>query len=239
MGSGGFHAARVHRERLGQEKPIGEERRYEGELGGTVADDDISRNAKGLRRSRIAKPILIIGLLLLITGVSGVFWFSLPQSGTALLTEDTYVRLDGRCFGHISGSYSSWSDSRDVDIDISILDQHQWDVKMGISSDYRIEEVLRSHSHHGELTEFSASLPASGAYYLYLLSVQPLPNETYLYGYDPIIRVEVHWNIWGPAFDYSLEYSASVLLGVAFVLYGDHAGLNRIGGAIYGGWKRV
>jgi hypothetical protein len=27
-------------------------------------------------------------------------------------------------------------------------------------------------------------------------------------------------------------------LGVAFILYGDHAGLNRIGGVIYGGWKR-
>jgi hypothetical protein len=204
-----------------------------------VANDGISRDAKELRRSRIAKPILVIGLLFLVIGVSGVLWFSLPKSGTAILTDDTYVRLDGRCFGHISGGFSIYSDSRDVDIEFRILDQHQWDVKMGISSDWRIGHILEGHSSHGELTEFSASLPASEAYYLYLISVQPLPNETYLYGYDPIVRVEVHWNIWGPAFDYSLEYSASILLGVAFVLYGDHAGMNRIGGAIYGGWKRV
>jgi hypothetical protein len=204
-----------------------------------VADEDSSRNARRLRRSRIAKPILIIGLLLLVIGISGVLWLSLPKSGTAMLTDDTYVRLDGRCFGHVSGGFSIFSfDSRDVDIEFRILDQHNWDVKMGISSDWRIENILEGHSSHGELTEFSASLPASEAYYLYLFSVQPLPNETYLYGYDPIIRVEVHWNIWGPAFDYSLEYSMSILLGVAFILYGDHAGLNRIGGVIYGGWKR-
>ena len=203
-----------------------------------MANDGISRNAKELRRSRIAKPILIIGLLFLVIGVSGVLWLSLPKSGTAMLTDDTYVRLDGRCFGHISGGFSTYSDSRDVDIEFIILDQHRWDVKMGISSDYGIEELLRSHSSHGELTEFSASLPASEAYYLYLFSVQPLPNQTGN-GYDPIVRIEVHWNIWGPAFDYSLEFSASILLGVAFVLYGDHAGMNRIGGAIYGGWKRV
>lgn len=203
-----------------------------------MAGDGIPRNAKESRRSRIAKPILIVGLLLLIIGVSGLLWLSLPHSGTVSLAEDTYVRLDGRLFGHISGSYSSSQTLRDVEIEFFILDQHQWDVKMGISSDFRMEEVLRSHSDRGELTEFSASLPASEAYYLYLSSVQPLPNETYSDGYDPIVRVEVHWNIWGPASDYYLEYSASVLLGVAFVIYGDHAGLNRIGGAIYGGWKR-
>ena len=202
-------------------------------------DDGPSSKAKRLRKSRIARPILMIGLLLVIIGASGVLWLSLPKSGTAILTEDSYLRLDGRCFGHISGSFSIYSSSLEVDIEFRALDQHNWDVKMGISNDWATEDMLEAHSFHGELTEFSASLPASEAYYLYLLSVQPLPNQTYLDGYDPIIRVEVHWNIWGPAFDYFLEYSASVLLGVAFALYGDHAGMNRVGGAIYGGWKKV
>ena len=197
------------------EKTIEEERRYEEEPGGTVADDDISRSAKELRRSRIAKPILIIGLLLLAVGISGVFWLSLPRSGTTLLTEETYVRLDGRYFGHISGDYSS---SRDASLGFVIWDQHDWDFRSP-------EHILVSYSNHGELTEFSAKLPASEAYYLYFFYITPLPNQTYSQGYGPV-DVEVHWNIWGPTVDYSLAYSASVWLGVAFVLYGNHAGLK-------------
>ncbi len=204
-----------------------------------MVDDDPSSKARRSRKSRIAKPTLIVGLMLLVIGASGVLWLSLPRSGTAILAEDTYVRLDGRCFGHLSGSFSVYSSLLDVDIEFRVLDQHNWDVKTGASSDWRIENVLQAHSSHGELTGFSASLPASGAYYLYLLSVQPLPNQTYLDGYDPIVRVEVQWNIWGPASDNFLEYSASIVLGVAFALYGDYAGMNRVGSAIYGGWKRV
>ena len=200
---------------LASAKTIGEEGRYEEEPGGTVADDDISRSAKELRRARIAKPILIIGLLFLIVGISGVFWLSLPRSGTVLLTEETYVRLDGRYFGHISGHYSS---SRDASLGFVIWDKHDWDFRSP-------EHILVSYSNHGELTEFSAKLPASEAYYLYFFVITPLPNQTYSQGYGPV-DVEVHWNIWGPTVDYSGACSVLFLLGAVFVLYGDYAGLK-------------
>ena len=188
-----------------------------------MADDDISINVKEMRRSRIAKTILIMGLLLAIIGISGVFWLLLPHSGTVLLADETYVRLDGRYFGHISGSYSS---SRDADVGFVIYDQHNWDIRTDIGSSLQTEHILVSYSNHGELTEFSASLPASEAYYLYFFYITPLPNQTYSQGYDPIVRVELHWSIWGLAVDYSLVYFTSLWLGVAFVLYGDHAGLK-------------
>lgn len=197
--------------------------------GRTVEDDDTSRHARESRMTSIAKPILIIGVLFLLIGISGAFWLLLPQSGTVFLAEDTYVRLDGRYSGHISGRFSD-SIQRDVYIEFSILDQHNWDIKSGRSTG-NVKEVLRGHSNHGELVEFSASLPTSEAYYLYLFTATPLPNQTYLQGYDPIIRVEVHWDIWGPSTDYSSIYSALILAGVACVVYGYYyrRGLEKKG----------
>jgi hypothetical protein len=210
-----------------------------GRAGGrTVLDDDHSRKTIRLRKSRIAKPILMIGLLLLIIGVSGILWLSLPENGTAILTQDTFVRLDGRLFGHISGSVSVYECLIDVHISFSVLDQHNWDVAMGTSSDWRLENIVDAYSSSGDLTEFSAYLPASEAYYLYVSSVYPEPGQPYVDGIGDI-RVEVHWNIWGPAIDYFLEYSACLLLGEAFILYGYYAGKNRFDGAIYGGRKTV
>ncbi len=192
-----------------------------------AADQDRPIQSGVSRKSRASKSILVAGLLLTIVGVSGFASLSLPESGTALLTSETYVRLDGRYFGDVSGSYSSL---QDLDIGFCVCDQHDWDIG-------RADSMLTSYSSHGDPTEFAASLPASQAYYLYFFYVTPLPNQTYYDGYGPPI-VELHWHIWGPSAEYSLVFGASVLFGVAAIIYGDHAGQNRIGGAIYSGWKR-
>jgi len=145
-----------------------------------------------------------------------------------LMADDTYLRLDGRYFGRVSGSFSLPSTvTRDVDVAFFVLDQHDWDIKLGHSTG-SIDEVLTGHSIHGELQEFSASLPASEAYYLYLADVTPVPNQTYLQGYDPVIRIEVHWHIWGPTIGYGEAYTALFLLGSVFVLFADYAGLKLV-----------
>lgn len=172
-----------------------------------------------LRRSRIATAVLVLGLLLTIIGASGLALLSLPKSGTAVLTDQTYVRLDGRLIGQISGTLScNYGDYGDVEF--VVFDQHAWDLRGGGGPIPDI--IVRGQPSHEIETHFSATLPASEAYYLYvsvLLTESPP-------GYGPLY-VEVHWSIWGLSFSYSPALFVLFWLGVAFVLYGEYyAGLR-------------
>ncbi len=180
--------------------------------------ESFSKPGGGARRSRIATVVLALGLLLTIIGASGIALLSLPEDGTVVLTNRTYLKLDGRLLGHISGSYSK-NDLRPAEVRFIIVDQHNWDSKLGQIGG--TEPIVDSTSATGSATLFSADLPSSEAYYLFIFSVTPDFGD----GYGPG-EVLIHWHIWGPNVDYSLAYTVVLLVGVAGILYGGYAGLR-------------
>jgi hypothetical protein len=178
--------------------------------------EGVSRPESGLKRPRIAAVVMVLGLLFTIIGISGIAVVSLPSSVTALLTSETYVKLDGRLFGHVSGSAScSYGDAGFV-----IYDQHNWDMRNSYPP-RDTESIVVSYPIYGNDTQFSAGLPSSEAYYLFVFYTTDTASG---YGH---VTVEVHWSVWGPSSSYFPAFIVLFWLGAAFVLYGEfYAGLR-------------
>jgi len=157
--------------------------------------------------SKVVKAFLIGGIILGFLGVSGIFWLSLPDTETTVVAGGTPVRLDGRYFGHLSGSYSC---SLNVSyLRFFVLDQHDWDSKS--MSGYQTNPLVASY---GLKATFSSDLPASHAYYMFFDYASP-PSPDYV---GPII-IQVHWHVWGPTIAFSSVYSSLILAGTACVLF--------------------
>ena len=161
--------------------------------------------------SRVVKAFFIGGVILGFLGISGVFWLSLPDTETMLVADSTYIRLDGRYFGHLSGSYSCSLNL--TGMGFVVLDQQDWDLR---GTGHQSDPVLVSYAHDADqmnFSTFSANLPASEAYFMYFFYTSPPYPD-----YPGPITVEVHWHIWGPTVDFSSVYSALVLAGIACVV---------------------
>ena len=181
-------------------------------------DGNTQKSAAGSRRTRVAKRLFVIGLLFTITGISGIVWSSLPVNGTVQLNETGFLRLDGRSFGRISVDVSCLVGE---DAEFVILDQNGWNALKAHTSLYPIKGGDLQHLSEGDATRFSANLPASEAYYLYVISWTYSTQE----GYGPV-TIEIHWSVWGPVTDYFPMSFVLCWLGFAFVLYGNHTGLK-------------